>query len=178
MAGLMAKINLIARCAGMYRDEKFSGLDLGSGQQIYLFAVCREPGISQEQIARQICVNKSNVTRSLSQLEAAGYVVRRQSESDKRITRVYPTERALEILPTVRTICRDWSRSITVDLSDEERRLLDELLERMVVRARSYADNGNFEGSSCEGLPSEEGFPNDDPPRISQNGSAGKEAGQ
>jgi DNA-binding MarR family transcriptional regulator len=143
---MMGKINLIGRCAATYRGERFEGLELGAYQQSYLFMICRNPGISQEQLAKWLWVNKSNVTRSMVQLEETGYVERRQSESDRRITQVYPTERALEALPQVRAICREWNDYLTADFSEEERQQLDLLLTRMTARARAFADSGTLDG--------------------------------
>ena len=61
-------------------------------------------GLSQEELARYICTNKSTVTRHVTQLEENGYVERRPSESDRRVMRVYPTERMQALLPAVRRI--------------------------------------------------------------------------
>ena len=85
MPTIMRQINVISRCEGLYRTDKLRGAELGACHHSYVLAVCRTPGISQEELARSICINKSNVTRHLAYLEEHGYVERRQSESDRRV---------------------------------------------------------------------------------------------
>ena len=70
MDSLMKYISRIHRCSGRFRGDKIEGLN--GRQHTYIFHVCKRPGISQDQLARHICVNKSNITRQLGALEPAG----------------------------------------------------------------------------------------------------------
>ena len=56
---------------------------------------------SQEEIARELCINKSTVTRNLNCLEEKGYIKRESLPSDKRQFAIYPTEKMQAILPEV-----------------------------------------------------------------------------
>mgnify|MGYP002513349744 CR=1 FL=1 len=96
---VMRYINIVSRCATIWRTDKLEGTELGDQHYSYILVVCRRPGISQDAISRRLFINKSNVTRHLTQLEKNGYVERRQSEEDKRVMLVYPTEKAYEVLP-------------------------------------------------------------------------------
>ncbi len=144
MPSFMRKINIIGRCAMIYRTERLKDTGLSGVHQSYILALCRNPGMSQEQIARHIYINKSNVTRHLAQLEKNGFVERRQSELDKRVTLVYPTEKAYEVLPSVQEIIRGWNKYLTEDFSDEEMEQFNAMLERITERATS-AVNKEFE---------------------------------
>ena len=104
MSSITRHINIISRCAGLYRTERLKDSDLGQNHHRYIFCICRHPGISQEELSRRVYINKSNVTRHLSYLEKNGYVERRQSEEDKRVTLVFPTEKANAALPALREI--------------------------------------------------------------------------
>ena len=84
-----------------YRAEQLAPLELKSCHAGYLLEICACPGISQEQLSRRIYANKSNVARQLATLEESGYVERRPGEEDRRVMRVYPTERALAALEQV-----------------------------------------------------------------------------
>ena len=61
-----------------------------------------EQGMTQEQLARRIYQNKSSVARQLAVLEEAGFVRRVCCDSDRRVTELYPTERAKAALPEIR----------------------------------------------------------------------------
>ncbi len=135
MPSFMRQIKIIARCSNMYRTEALEGTGLNGAHTGYLFALCHTPGMSQEQLARHIYVNKSNVTRHLAQLEKLGYVERRQSEEDKRVTLVYPTQRALDIMPQVSEVIRGWNSYLTADFTEEELEQFNTMLTRMTERA-------------------------------------------
>ena len=138
MPTLMRLVNVISRCGAMYRTEKFRDMHLCAPHHSYIFSVCRTPGITQEQLAEHICVDKSNVTRQLAHLEQEGYVERRQSETDKRVVQVYPTEKAREALPVVRETIGQWNEYVTQDLTPDELETLMNAMEKVAVRARQY----------------------------------------
>ena len=135
MSALFRLFHVVNRCAGSYRAERLEGTDLGPNHHRYLFSVCRHPGISQEELARRAYINKSNVTRHLTYLESCGYVERRQSEEDKRVTLVYPTEKAEAMLPQLREISRDWEAAVMEDFSEEEIAVFKSMLERISEKA-------------------------------------------
>lgn len=139
MPSLMRYINIISRCGAVWRGDKLKGTDIGPLHTGYIMTVCRHPGISQDKLAKRLCISKSNVTRTLATLEVAGYVERRQSENDKRVTEVYPTDRAREALPQVQEAVRSWNSYITEGFSEDEREMFASMLARMAERAADYA---------------------------------------
>ena len=139
MPSFMRYINVVGRCAAIFRADRLKGTDLAESQHSYILCVCRNPGISQDALARKLFLNKSNVTRTLSQLEASGYVRREQSPEDKRVTLVYPTEKAEAALPGIRAILKEWREYLTADLTEEERARLEAILPKLAKRAADYA---------------------------------------
>lgn len=140
MISYMKYISITSHCATQYRSERLSGSGLNGCQCSYIFNICRNPGITQDQLAQQIHVNRSNVTRQLASLEENGFVVRKQSESDKRAIEVYPTDKATDILPTVLDIFHEWRDYLIEDFTDEEKACLLSLIERVARKAEHYAD--------------------------------------
>lgn len=140
MPALMRNISAIARCAAAYRQEKLAPLGLKAVHASYLATLCRNPGITQEQLAKLVFVNKSNAARQLAILEEGGFVERRPSEDDKRAVLVYPTEKALEVLPQIRQTFRDWESLVAIDLTDEERQLLVSMLDKMKNQAANWME--------------------------------------
>ena len=136
----MRCISRTARCSQLYRSERLEKVGLSGGQYVYISCACRSPGISQEQMSRQILINKSNVARQLASLEQNGFVRREPDAKDRRVMRVYPTERAMEVYPYIQQVLADWRHYLTEDFTDEEREQLDSLLERVLEKAAAYAD--------------------------------------
>ena len=74
MPSLMRKINILSRCEGIYRADKLKETDLCACHHSYVLAICNNPGMSQDALAKHICVNKSGVARQIAYLEEKGYV--------------------------------------------------------------------------------------------------------
>lgn len=138
MSQLTYNITDIARCAAQYRTQELAPLGLKACHGSYLAVICENPGITQDQLARRIFINKSNVARQLAILEEDGFVRRAPSPEDKRAMQVYPTEKALKVLPRVRQVLMGWEQLLTLDLSGEEKDLLGKMLCKMKVRAADW----------------------------------------
>ncbi len=140
MPKLMHHITDIARCAALYRQEELAALGLKACHASYLAGICNSPGITQDQLARRIFINKSNVARQLVVLEEAGFVERRPSSEDKRAIQVFPTEKAWEVLPQVNRIFHTWECFVTQDLTEEERQCLVSMLGKMKDRSALWME--------------------------------------
>lgn len=134
MATLTRKINIISRCYSSYRAKQ-SACNLPGIYHSYVLAVCRNPGWSQDMLARHLCLNKSNVTRHLAYLEDNGYIERRTGEKDKREMLVYPTEKMMNILPEITAITKDWNEKMTAGISEEEYAQFMKTLEKMTANS-------------------------------------------
>ncbi|MBQ8624131.1 MAG: MarR family transcriptional regulator [Oscillospiraceae bacterium] len=142
MATIMRKMNVISRCEAIYRTQRSSEQLLGIYHS-YVFAICKNPGASQDKLAKYLCINKSSVTRHLSALEKDGYVERRVSESDKRETLVYPTQKMLDILPEVVKITSDWNALVAEGISEEELALFNSIMDRMLEKSMKIIYSGD-----------------------------------
>ena len=131
----------ISRCGVQYRSDNLAQFGLKSLHASYLTEICANPGISQDRLARIICINKSNVARQVAVLEEDGFVRRVPSEADKRVMELYPTEKTLEIVPRISDILLCWENCITQDLSEEEKECLSSLLSKLSARASRYMED-------------------------------------
>ena len=143
MTQITRDITEITRCGVQYRTDCFAPMGLKACHGSYLQAICANPGISQEQLAASICINKSNVARQAAALEEGGFIERRSCGKDKRIMRLYPTEKTLALLPEIDRIMNTWQEMLTQDLSAEEQHLLEAILQRMKQRASAYMEDNN-----------------------------------
>ena len=140
MSELTHNITDIARCTAQFRSEALAPLELKACHGSYLAQICDHPGITQDQLARRIFINKSNVARQLVILEEDGFVERRPCPEDKRAMRVYPTGKALEVLPQIHQILVQWEELLTRDLSEEEKLLLGKMLCKMKRQAAGWME--------------------------------------
>lgn len=140
MNALTKYINIIARCTVKYRGDKFLGCGLAGHQITYILYVCASPGITQDKLAQELYKNKSNVCRQLASLEELGYIIRRECESDRRMTEVYPSEKALSELPQIKKTLREWNDYLLEEFSQEDSDKLSDMLSKIAARAKVYAD--------------------------------------
>ena len=141
MAQIIRDITEITRCSTQYRSQKLAPMGLKSCHASYLVEICAHPGISQDQLARRICINKSNVARQAAALEEDGFLSRVPCQDDKRVLRLYPTEKTEAILPRLLQIQCCWENCITKDLTEEEKTILETLLLRVKARASAWMDS-------------------------------------
>ena len=73
-------------------------------------------------------------------MERQGFVRREPSPEDRRQQLVYPTEKALRILPELRKTVRGWNEYLLQELSEEEKLQLQAVMERISLRARVYIE--------------------------------------
>lgn len=140
MIDISRDIMELARLAAQYKTDNLAPLGLKGFHSSYLSAICFYPGISQDKLAQMICINKSNIARQAVILEEDGFIERRPSLSDKRVTELYPTEKTKTLLPQIQSILRQWENLLTEDLSEEELNLVVSLLQRMKQKAADWME--------------------------------------
>ena len=140
MSKFMKMLNNISRSQAIYRHGRISADDLQSSHYAFILAICREPGRSQEELARELCLNKSTVARTLNSLEEKGYITRTSLPNDKRQFSVYPTEKMLDILPDVKNASIEWMTLLSEGIPQEELEIFNSVLERMQSKAREIIE--------------------------------------
>jgi DNA-binding MarR family transcriptional regulator len=135
MESIMKYINRISRCNALYRNGQPDLPGLNGCQHSYILNICRYPGISQDRLAHILCIHKSNVTRQLSLLEQNGFITRSPDAKDKRAMQVYPTDKALDIYPKIKSLSAEWNEYLCSGLSESELNVLFPMLKKILDRA-------------------------------------------
>ena len=140
MSRFMKMLNNISRSQAIYRHSRVSAEDLQTTHYAFVLAICREPGRSQEELAQELCINKSTVTRNLNYLEEKGYILRNLLPNDKRQFSVYPTKKMLGFLPEIQQASTEWMRLLADGIPEEELKIFDSVLVRMQDKARQIIE--------------------------------------
>ena len=140
MSKFMKTLNNISRSQAVYRHGKISADDLHSSHYAFVLAICREPGRSQDYLAKELCLNKSTVARTLNFLEEKGYITRNPLPNDKRQFSVHPTDKMLAIQPEIKSASIEWMSLLSEGIPQEELEIFDSVLERMQTRAREIIE--------------------------------------
>lgn len=137
MIKIMKTLNNISRAQSVFRAEKLKGVC--PSHHSFILAICKNAGKPQEELAKELCLNKSTVARVLTQLEEKGLVKRVANEEDKRQFLVYPSEEMLSLVPAVREISKDFNSLILDGISEEELTVFYSVLSKIEETAKQIA---------------------------------------
>jgi DNA-binding MarR family transcriptional regulator len=116
-------------------QARLAEIDLHPGQELLLLRLSATDGVTQSELADELCVQPPTVTKMLDRLEKAGSVVRKPDPEDQRVSRVYLTGagRALQgpIHDTWRRLEEEGFANLTLDERVLLRRLLMQVYENL-----------------------------------------------
>ena len=140
MPATMKTLNNISRCQAMYRKKIISAENLCPNHYAFVLAVCRRPGLSQEELAGELCLDKSTVARAVAYLEKHSYIIRILNEKDRRQYLVHPSEKMLNVCPKVQLANREWNERLTEEVSPEEMDVFCRVLSKMEQSAKRITE--------------------------------------
>lgn len=140
MSDIVRNLTEIVRYGIQYKASNLAPHELKAIHASYLVEICNCPGISQDQLAKRVCLSKSNVARQIAILEEAGFILRNPSETDRRVMELYPTEKATALLPDIQDMFLRWEQHLTGDLSESETALLSGILQKMKQKATLWME--------------------------------------
>lgn len=136
------KINFLVRdVARMYRtlfDQRVKELGITRAQWSALAALSRHEseGTIQSDLARELEVGKVTIGGLIDRLEASGTVTRRSDAADRRIRRVFITQKGYDVIEQMQSIGQDLSALIMKNVPVDQIHLAEEVLHEMKVNLR------------------------------------------
>lgn len=132
---VMTYIGKLRNCDTQYREKELKNEEIRGFQHNCISYICKNQGLMQEEIAKRMMVDKSTITRWLASFEEKGYIIRKKDEKNRRIIRVYPTEKTLEMQPEMHKIYEAWDDYLLEDFTDEQKEELKNMLDIMLKKA-------------------------------------------
>jgi DNA-binding MarR family transcriptional regulator len=126
-------------------SKQLESYKIGSGQYIFLIALYKKDGISQEEISNYLKIDKATTAKSIRRLEKEGYVKRDIDSKDKRAYKVYLTQKAFDIKLIICNVLKKWSAVLSEGLSENEKGVVLDLLSRMSKNAFAYLEKKDKE---------------------------------
>ena len=121
----------VARLMRKRIDARVRGAGLTRAQWQALAYLRRQEGINQSGLAELLELEPITVGRLVDRMEEAGWVERRADAADRRVHRLYTTERARPVLKQLETIGREVLEEILIGISEDEREQMIDLLLRI-----------------------------------------------
>ena len=97
-----------------------NGLDITKEQMVVLKKLHEQDGRNQNELAFLTLRNKSTLTRLLTKMENKNYIIRRQSEEDRRVNNIFITPLGREVYLKTRPIILKIIKTMESNISQEE----------------------------------------------------------
>jgi DNA-binding MarR family transcriptional regulator len=122
------------------RLEAEHGLTLSDFDVLAQLYLAPDHALRRVDIARQVLLTASGITRLLDRLERAGCVTKRSCDTDARVTYAVLTDEGVRRFEAARAAhVTDLEEVFGSRLSDDERRQLDELLAKLPLAPTACA---------------------------------------
>ena len=109
--------NALARKVEKLAIESWKQVDLSPSHGYLLMLIIESPGMQPGNIAAQMQLTPSTITRLIEKLEDRKLVVR---TTEGKITNVYPSPKGKELLPALKACVQDFSEAYSKVLGKEE----------------------------------------------------------
>ncbi len=136
------KITKIAREAEKLVLVSLRVEGVGTAEIDLIHALRHNPGCTQAKLAEILHADKAAIARRTKNLEAKGYLIRKDAPNDRRSQLLYPTEKAEEMKSSKEEIESSFYEYLTSTLSESEAETFAELLDKLYNASKTESRAG------------------------------------
>ena len=129
------RINLLFRLTMRYLRLELKKLGIGAGDYPFLAILFFMPGLSQDELSRQMHVDKSYTARAIAKLEKMGLAERRPDPENHRIKRVFLTRKAKDMEPETLSVFENWHQTLIRDIDPDHLVIIRDGMDKMMENA-------------------------------------------
>lgn len=105
----------------------------------------RFPELSAADLVEQTAMDKVAISRAVSSLLKNDYITRSEDPADRRRQVLNLSPRGREVYERIVPLAQQYERDLMASLSDEERRQLDSIIEKLTDRAQAWSEGSLME---------------------------------
>lgn len=113
-------ISILYRQFNLFINHELSDVELNATDLMYLGTLFSKEGITQDDLAKDFCVDKAATARSMRNLEKKGIITRQSDKDDRRVKKIYLTEKAYEYKPLMKSIKEKWMKICNTPMNENE----------------------------------------------------------
>jgi DNA-binding MarR family transcriptional regulator len=121
-------------------QELLQDYELYPGQPPLMFSLEREPGRSQNELAKELGIQKATLTVMLNRMEKTGLVRRESDARDQRISRIFLTDKGKGLLVRLQRTLDVLEEQAMKGFSEEEKQGMREMLARIEKNLRELKE--------------------------------------
>jgi DNA-binding MarR family transcriptional regulator len=134
---LIKLVNYLFRYTQSYTDEALAKFQLTSGTYPFLLILFHNEGINQNQISRELNVDKAMSARSIKKLIELGYIRKVGDIEDSRAYKLYLTDRARDIIPEIKTEINKWLDIISTGIDEKDKDMVIDILGKILSNVKN-----------------------------------------
>lgn len=124
----------VARLMRLAFDRRIKELGLTRSQWFALAFLNRQDGLTQQQLADQMDMERAPLSKTLARLEKNGWITKNSNAEDKRVNKIFLANKAKNIMPELKDEADALLDYILGDLTDENRILFTDILSQAKAR--------------------------------------------
>ncbi|WP_195947889.1 MarR family winged helix-turn-helix transcriptional regulator [Paraclostridium bifermentans] len=128
---LINKVNFLSGRIFNKLMKEHKNLDINHAQGKILFVISRYKELSINDLCKELSLSKSTLTSMLDRLEDKGYILKRSSEKDKRITLISNTEKADESIDIFNDVITKMNAKFYDGFEEEDIKVFEKYLEKI-----------------------------------------------
>lgn len=124
-------IDIISRHTNFYLNKRLDKYNLNKGESKFLIQLYLKEGICQEDLVNILKTDKHEVAKGVKKLVNEGFITKEKDKDDRRINRLYLSEKSKNIKDEIISMLKDTSNILSKGFTAEEKELLYDFLIRM-----------------------------------------------
>lgn len=128
---LINKVNFLSGRIFNKLMKEHKNLDINHAQGKILFVISRSNELSINDLCKELSLSKSTLTSMLDRLEDKGYILKRSSEKDKRITLISNTKKADESIDIFNDVITKMNAKFYDGFEEEDIKRFENYLEKI-----------------------------------------------
>ena len=129
----------ITKSHNIYLYSFIKDLNINGNEYSFLLYLFHNNGSSQSDISKSFKIPKSQVSRSLKKLEEKNLIIRKKDMDNKKVYKVFLTDKSNEIIEELLQAEINWSKMIYSELASNEKEAR-EILTNLTINALNFTD--------------------------------------
>ncbi|WP_234120729.1 MarR family winged helix-turn-helix transcriptional regulator [Clostridium hydrogenum] len=130
-------VGVLNRQSQAYISNALRNIDISYSECIFLSNLYDNEGINQEELSSLLFIDKTITAKSIKSLSQKGFLIRKQYETDKRVKRLYLTDKARDCKEEIFSSLEKWKNFITTGMDIKTKNTILGGLQLMAERAAS-----------------------------------------
>lgn len=135
------ELNLLFKCSKVFTHKKKFSCNLSDTECMICSYVYYHASCSQDDVSHGLRMDKTTVAKAVATLENKGYLLRHQSDTDKRCKILQITDKGVKDCTQIFDMHNKWLDDIMSVLTPEEKQSFEICCRKIIANTEKYFDD-------------------------------------